>query len=107
MSDKLGQLQYGSSQGGNVFLGRDFNTDQNYSEAVAYEIDKEMQNIVDTQYARAKQILTENRELLDLIAQTLMEHETLNAEQIEYLRNMVSFRKKLKRKQWKKKLCMK
>lgn len=86
MSEKLGQLQYGSSQGGNVFLGRDFNTDQNYSETVAYEIDKEMQNIVNEQYERAKNILLENRDLLDLIAQTLMEHETLNAEQIEHLR---------------------
>lgn len=87
MSEKLGQLQFGSSQGGNVFLGRDFNTDQNYSEAIAYEIDKEMQKIVNEQYERAKQILTEKRDLLDKIAQALMEHETLNAEQIEYLRD--------------------
>ena len=43
MSDKLGPMQFGSSQGGNVFLGRDFNSDQNYSDAIAYEIDKEMQ----------------------------------------------------------------
>ncbi|NLY80939.1 MAG: ATP-dependent zinc metalloprotease FtsH, partial [Lysinibacillus sp.] len=87
MSDKLGQVQFGSSQGGNVFLGRDFNSDQNYSEAIAYEIDKEMQEIVNTQYERVKRILTEKRDLLDLIAQTLMEHETLNAEQIEHLRD--------------------
>lgn len=87
MSEKLGQVQFGSSQGGNVFLGRDFNTDQNYSDAIAYEIDKEMQKIVTEQYERAKRILTEKRDLLDKIAQALMEHETLNAEQIEYLRD--------------------
>lgn len=86
MSEKLGQLQFGSSQGGNVFLGRDFNSDQNYSDAIAHEIDKEMQNIVNTQYERTKQILIEHRDLLDLIANTLMEHETLNAEQIEHLK---------------------
>lgn len=84
---KLGQLQFGSSSGGNVFLGRDFNSEQNYSEAIAYEIDKEMKNIVDAQYERTKRILTEKRDLLDLIANTLMVHETLNAEQIEHLRD--------------------
>lgn len=87
MSEKLGQLQFGSPQSGNVFLGRDFNTDQNYSEAIAYEIDKEMQKIVTEQYERAKRILTEKRDLLDRIAQALLEHETLNAEQIEHLRD--------------------
>ncbi|WP_042479036.1 ATP-dependent zinc metalloprotease FtsH [Bacillus ndiopicus] len=87
MSDNLGAVQYGSSQGGNVFLGRDFNSDQNYSDKIAYEIDKEIQNIVDSQYERTKRILTEKRELLDLIANTLMEKETLNAQEIEHLRD--------------------
>ena len=87
MSDNLGAVQYGSSQGGNVFLGRDFNSDQNYSDSIAFEIDKEIQNIVDKQYARTKQILTERRELLDLIANTLMTKETLNAQEIEHLRD--------------------
>ncbi|MEO4055537.1 ATP-dependent zinc metalloprotease FtsH [Solibacillus sp. CAU 1738] len=87
MSENLGAVQYGSSQGGNVFLGRDFNSDQNYSDSIAYEIDKEMQSIVDSQYARTKRILTEKRELLNLIANTLMEKETLNAQEIEHLRD--------------------
>jgi len=87
MSSNLGQLQFGSAQGGNPFLGRDFNSDQNYSEAIAYEIDKEMRDIVNAQYDRTLKILTEKRDLLDLIANTLMEHETLNAEQIEHLRD--------------------
>ena len=87
MSDNLGAVQYGSSQGGNPFLGRDFNSDQNYSDSIAYEIDKEIQNIVDTQYTRTRQILTEKRELLNLIANTLMTKETLNAQEIEHLRD--------------------
>ena len=87
MSENLGAVQYGSSQGGNPFLGRDFGSDQNYSDSVAYEIDKEVQRIVDEQYARTKRILTENRDLLDLIANTLMTKETLNAQEIEHLRD--------------------
>ncbi|MFJ7953675.1 ATP-dependent zinc metalloprotease FtsH [Lysinibacillus sp. NPDC096418] len=87
MSDKLGPMQFGSSQGGNVFLGRDINSDKNYSESIAFEIDKEMQSMIVEQYERTKQILTEKRELLDLIATTLLEVETLDAQQIEHLRD--------------------
>ena len=87
MSDKLGPMQFGSSQGGNVFLGRDFNSEQNYSDSIAYEIDKEMQSIIVDQYERTKQILTEKRDLLTLIAKTLLEVETLDAGQIEHLRD--------------------
>ncbi|TCJ02709.1 ATP-dependent zinc metalloprotease FtsH [Cytobacillus praedii] len=85
MSDKLGPLQFGQSQGGQVFLGRDFNNDQNYSDAIAYEIDLEIQRIIKDCYAKAKKVLTENREKLDLIANTLLEVETLDAEQIKHL----------------------
>jgi len=87
MSENLGAMQFGSSQGGNQFLGRDFNSDQNYSDSIAYEIDKEMQKIIDSQYERTKRILTEKRHLLDLIANTLMQKETLNAQEIEHLRD--------------------
>ncbi|WP_210471800.1 ATP-dependent zinc metalloprotease FtsH [Sporosarcina sp. 6E9] len=86
MSDKLGPLQFGQSQG-QVFLGRDFSSEQNYSESIAYEIDQEMQRIVKEEYERTKQILTENRALLDLIATTLLEVETLDAEQINHLKD--------------------
>ncbi|KOP70391.1 ATP-dependent zinc metalloprotease FtsH [Cytobacillus solani] len=85
MSDKLGPLQFGQSQGGQVFLGRDFNNDQNYSDAIAYEIDLEIQRIIKDCYAKAKKVLTENRKKLDLIANTLLEVETLDAEQIKHL----------------------
>ncbi|MHA6260547.1 ATP-dependent zinc metalloprotease FtsH [Sporosarcina sp. CAU 1771] len=86
MSDKLGPLQFGQSQG-QVFLGRDFNSEQNYSEAIAYEIDQEMQRIIKEQYERTRTILTEQRELLNLIASTLLEVETLDAEQINHLKD--------------------
>lgn len=86
MSDKLGPMQFGQAQG-QVFLGRDFNSEQNYSEAIAYEIDQEMQRIIKEQYARTKEILSSKRELLDLIATTLLEVETLDAEQINHLKD--------------------
>jgi len=84
MSDKLGPLQY-SSGGGEVFLGRDINNEQNYSDAIAHDIDQEMQNFINHCYDRAKTILTENRDKLELIAQTLLEVETLDARQIKSL----------------------
>jgi cell division protease FtsH len=85
MSDKLGPLQFGQGSGGQVFLGRDIHNEQNYSDAIAYEIDLEVQRIIKECYARAKVILTENRDKLELIAKTLLEVETLVAEQIKYL----------------------
>ncbi|ASV67697.1 ATP-dependent zinc metalloprotease FtsH [Cytobacillus sp. FSL W7-1323] len=85
MSDKLGPLQFGQSQGGQVFLGRDFNNERNYSDAIAYEIDLEIQSMIKECYQRCKQILTENRDKLDIIAKTLLEVETLDAEQIKHL----------------------
>ena len=87
MSDKLGPMQFGQAQGGNVFLGRDFNSEQNYSDAIAYEIDQEMQTMIKEQYERTKQILTEKRDLLTLIATTFLEVETLDAAQINHLKD--------------------
>ncbi|ASS89740.1 ATP-dependent zinc metalloprotease FtsH [Aeribacillus pallidus] len=84
MSEKLGPLQFGSSQG-QVFLGRDIQSEQNYSDAIAYEIDLEIQRIIKECYEKAKRILTENRDKLELIAKTLLEVETLDAEQIKHL----------------------
>ncbi len=85
MSDKLGPLQFGQSQGGQVFLGRDLHNEQNYSDAIAHEIDLEIQRFIKESYERARQILTENRDKLELIAQTLLEVETLDAAQISSL----------------------
>ncbi|WP_019157149.1 ATP-dependent zinc metalloprotease FtsH [Robertmurraya massiliosenegalensis] len=85
MSDKLGPLQFGQAQGGQVFLGRDIHNEQNYSDAIAYEIDLEIQRIIKECYEKARKVLTENRDKLDLIANTLLEVETLDAEQIKHL----------------------
>ncbi|SEO91338.1 cell division protease FtsH [Amphibacillus marinus] len=84
MSDKIGPLQFGGG-GGQVFLGRDMQNEPNYSDAIAYEIDQEMQNFINQCYARAKDILTENKDKLELIAQTLLKVETLDAAQIKSL----------------------
>ncbi|MEW8986465.1 MAG: ATP-dependent zinc metalloprotease FtsH, partial [Bacillus sp. (in: firmicutes)] len=86
MSDKLGPMQFGQAQG-QVFLGRDIGNEQNYSDAIAYEIDLEMQRFVKDCYENARKILTENRDLLNLIANTLLEVETLDAEQIMSLKD--------------------
>ncbi|SEB20199.1 cell division protease FtsH [Thalassobacillus cyri] len=85
MSEKLGPLQFGSNSGGQVFLGRDIQNEQNYSDQIAYDIDKEVQNFINYCYERAKTILTENRDKLELVASTLLEIETLDATEIKSL----------------------
>ncbi|RFA35858.1 cell division protein FtsH [Virgibacillus dokdonensis] len=84
MSDRIGPLQF-TSGGGQVFLGRDLSNDQQYSDAIAHEIDQEMQNFINYCYDRAKAILTEHKDKLELIAKTLLEVETLDAKQIKSL----------------------
>ncbi len=84
MSDKLGTMQFGNSQG-QVFLGRDIGHEQNYSDKIAYEIDQEMQSITRECYERAKKLLTEKSEEMHLIAKTLLEEETLDLDQIKSL----------------------
>lgn len=81
MSDKLGPMQFGSSQG-QVFLGRDIGHEQNYSDAIAYEIDQEMQSFIRTCYDRARAILTEHADQMHLVAKTLLEKETLDKDEI-------------------------
>ncbi len=80
----LGPIQYADPQG-NGFLGRDYTQGANYSAGVAEEIDKEVRDIVNSCHKECKRILTENRALLDLIANNLFEHETLTNEEITNL----------------------
>ncbi len=82
----LGPIQYADPQG-NVFLGRDYTKGSDYSAGVATEIDREVRSIIDSCHDQARKILTENRELLDLIAHNLYEHETLTNEEITNLMN--------------------
>ena len=69
----------------NTFLGRDYTKNRNISDTVAHEIDEEMRKIINERYEITKNILIENRNLLDLIANTLLEEETITKEQIDYL----------------------
>ena len=83
MSDVLGPIAYGESQNHQVFLGRDFATQRNYSEEVAGEIDKEVHRYMEEAYSECKKILMEHRDKLEMIAQALMEHETLTAAELK------------------------
>ncbi|MDR2752580.1 MAG: ATP-dependent zinc metalloprotease FtsH [Clostridiales bacterium] len=82
-SDKLGLVNYSSAD--EVFLGRDFTAHKNYSEDVAFEIDQEIKLIISQSFSKAAGILTENRPLLDLVAEALLEFETLDGKQFEAL----------------------
>ena len=84
MSEKLGPLTFGHKQE-QVFLGRDIARDRNYSEEVASAIDQEVRRIIDECYDKATRLLKENRDKLDLLAQTLLEQETLHADELERL----------------------
>jgi ATP-dependent metalloprotease FtsH len=81
---KLGPIQY-QNVTGNVFLGRDYINQQNYSSEVAYEIDKEVRDIIDTAYNKAKEIVKKHAKELFIIVEALMERETLTAEDISEL----------------------
>ena len=83
MSD-LRPLQF-EQQAGSVFLGRDYNKSQHFSNEVANEIDMEMRKIIDGCHDKATEIIKKNKDLLKLIAETLLEYETLTKEQIDYL----------------------
>jgi len=79
MSEELGPLTFGHKQE-QVFLGRDIARDRNYSEAVAFSIDKEARRIMDESYNRAQKILEEHMSKLHEVANALMKEETLEAE---------------------------
>lgn len=81
MSD-LGPIQYEHS-GGNVFLGRDYNAQRNYSGQIAFEIDKEVRRLIDNAYEQAKSIINGHRDLMESLVNSLLENETLTAEQIQ------------------------
>lgn len=82
MSDVLGPVTYGTGES-EVFLGRDFSADKNYSEEVAGKIDEEIKALIDDGYQTAMRILAENREKLNFIAEYLLMHETMDGDQFE------------------------
>ena len=88
MSDKLGHMTYGKNQE-NVFMGRDFGHQRDYSEQIAYEIDEEMKRIIDERYEIAKNLLTENRDMLEAISRELLEKETIDEKEFEEIMDRV------------------
>jgi len=83
MSD-LGPMQY-EQQSGSVFLGRDYGKSKNFSDQVALEIDRETRKIIEECYAKSKEIISKNKDLINLLSDALMKYETLTKEQIEYI----------------------
>ncbi|MGD1866625.1 MAG: ATP-dependent zinc metalloprotease FtsH3 [Phormidesmis sp.] len=84
MSDSLGPVALGRQQG-NPFLGRDIASERDFSEKTAASIDKEVRSLVDQAYARCKQTLTENRHILDKLADMLVDKETVDSEELQQL----------------------
>src|SRR6266545_4122785 len=82
MSDKLGMVQYGDANE-YVFLGREMARSKDYSEHTAQEIDDEVKRIIDEAFKRAKEIIDDNRDKLEVIANCLLEYETLEGSQVE------------------------
>ena len=81
---ELGPVQF-EHQESSVFLGRDYNKTRNFSSQVAFEIDQEQRKIINECYDVTRKIISENKDLLDLIAKTLLKYETITKEQIDYL----------------------
>ncbi len=88
MSEKMGNLAYGKEQE-HVFMGRNFGNTRDFSEEIAADIDKEVKIIVDRQYEIARNLLNDNRDMLEYIAKTLLEKETLDEKEFEELMNEV------------------
>ena len=92
MSEKMGSMTYGEPHE-HVFMGRDFGQTKDYSEQVAYEIDKEVKRIIDEKYELAKEILNNNRDILNELALSLLENESMNAEEFDELVEKVKARR--------------
>ncbi len=84
MSEKLGLIQYGDFES-NEYLGYAYNTTKDYSEKTAEDIDSEVKRIVNEAYERAKKVLTENREKLDIVAKALLDKEVLGKDEFDKL----------------------
>ena len=84
----MGNLAYGKEQE-HVFMGRNFGNTRDFSEEIAADIDKEVKKIVDKQYDLAMNLLSENKDMLEYIAKTLLDKETLDEKEFEELMNQV------------------
>ena len=84
MSDKLGPVALGRSQGG-MFLGRDIAAERDFSEDTAATIDEEVSELVAVAHKRATKVLVDNRSVLDELAEMLVDQETVDAEEFQEL----------------------
>ncbi|HEY9811570.1 MAG TPA: ATP-dependent zinc metalloprotease FtsH3 [Halomicronema sp.] len=84
MSERLGPVALGRQQG-NMFLGRDIMAERDFSEETAAAIDEEVRSLIDVAYKRAKEVLINNRHVLDKLAEMLIEKETVDAEELQEL----------------------
>lgn len=84
MSDRLGPVALGRQQG-NMFLGRDIMAERDFSEETAATIDDEVRNLVEQAYRRAKEVLVNNRHVLDQLADMLIDKETVDSEELQTL----------------------
>jgi cell division protease FtsH len=93
MSETLGPIQYGRGSH-QVFLGRDIGEDRNYSEEIASKIDTEVRRIIDESYVRAKQLLTDNWKMVERMVASLLENETVEADEVLAIINNMPFQHK-------------
>jgi cell division protease FtsH len=84
MSEKLGPMALGHANG-QVFMGRDFNAQPDYSDEIAFQIDKEIRRIVDESYDTAEDLLVRNRALVDKLSSDLIEYETVDSKHLARL----------------------
>jgi cell division protease FtsH len=91
MSERLGMVEYGEHED-YIFLGRDISRSRNFSEATAQEIDREVKKLCDDAYARAKHLISKNRDRLEAIAKALLEYETLDGDQVKDIATTGSMR---------------
>lgn len=82
MSEKFGPLTFGKTQE-LIFLGKEITTEKNYSDAIAYEIDKEVEKLIQRSYQAAKKIIQKKKGVLEFIAKTLIEKETIEKDEFE------------------------
>jgi ATP-dependent Zn protease len=92
MSEKIGRVAYGGDER-EVFLGRDFGREKNYSEKTAEAIDVEVKRFIEAAYKQAKVLLTANKKKLDLLAKTLLEKEVIEGDELDALLGIKSTRK--------------
>ncbi len=85
MSDRLGPVALGRQQGSSMFLGREIAAERDFSEETASAIDEEVRTLVDQAYARCKDVLVSNRDVLDQLAQMLIDKETVDSEELQEL----------------------